>query len=160
MFQNDDIDLVAAKVNPDNPKRVWANSQWADLQERQENLYVKGQAPVTLTLRRSPHGPIINDALASKLAIKPHATAGRLRGEALPSRPSTVGNFGNDVTGLCSQRVRTDAIQPTLSRPTALRPPPRDGHPAISTPANVGAEPATHRAIASRPHRGRAVPLA
>lgn len=73
MFQNDDIDLVAEKVNPDNPKQVWANGQWADLQERQETINVKGAAPVTLTLRRSPHGPIINDALDKVAGTRPVA---------------------------------------------------------------------------------------
>lgn len=63
MFQNDDLDLVAEKVNPDNPKQVWADGAWVDLQERQETIHVKGEAPVALTLRRSPHGPIVNDAL-------------------------------------------------------------------------------------------------
>lgn len=29
----------------------------------EQQIAVKGQAPVTLTLRRSPHGPIINDVL-------------------------------------------------------------------------------------------------
>jgi penicillin amidase len=65
MFQNDDLDLIAEKVNPANPKQVWANGQWVDLVERQETIAVKGQAPVTVTLRRSPHGPIVNDALGA-----------------------------------------------------------------------------------------------
>lgn len=73
MFQNDDIDLVAEKVNPDNPRQVWASGQWADLQERQETINVKGQPPVTLTLRRSPHGPIINDALDKTAGTQPIA---------------------------------------------------------------------------------------
>jgi penicillin G amidase len=73
MFQNDDLDLVAEKVNPDNPRQVWANGQWVDLQERQETINVKGAAPVTLTLRRSPHGPIINDALDKTAGTKPIA---------------------------------------------------------------------------------------
>lgn len=73
MFQNDDLDLIVEKVNPDNPKQVWVNGQWVDLQERQETINVKGAAPVTLTLRRSPHGPIVNDALDKSLASRPIA---------------------------------------------------------------------------------------
>lgn len=73
MFQNDDLDLVAEKVNPDNPKQVWANGGWADLQERQETIRVKGQADVTITLRRSPHGPIVNDALDKGVGSRPIA---------------------------------------------------------------------------------------
>jgi penicillin amidase len=65
MFQNDDIDLIAEKLNPDNNNQVWYQDRWVELQSRSEQIEVKGEAPVTLILRRSPHGPIINDALAT-----------------------------------------------------------------------------------------------
>ena len=65
MFQNDDLDLIAEQVNPDNPEQVSVNGQWVDLQSRQETIKVKGEADVTITLRRSPHGPIVNDALGN-----------------------------------------------------------------------------------------------
>jgi penicillin G amidase len=73
MFQNDDLDLIAEKVNPANPNQVWHQGQWVDLQSRTETIAVKGAAPVTLTLRRSPHGPIINDAFADSLGKTPIA---------------------------------------------------------------------------------------
>ncbi|MBT9594417.1 MAG: penicillin acylase family protein [Vitreoscilla sp.] len=73
MFQNDDLDLIAEKVNPDNPKQVWAAGQWADLVERQETIAVKGGEPVAMTLRRSPHGPIVNDALDKSVGQRPIA---------------------------------------------------------------------------------------
>jgi penicillin amidase len=73
MFQNDDIDLIAEKVNPANPNQVWYQGQWVDLQSRQETIAVKDAAPVTLTLRRSPHGPIINEAFADSLGKTPVA---------------------------------------------------------------------------------------
>lgn len=65
MFQNDDLDLIAEKVNPDNPGQVWYQGQWVDLQSREETIQVKDAEPVKLTLRRSPHGPIVNDALGA-----------------------------------------------------------------------------------------------
>lgn len=67
MFQNDDLDLIAETVNPANPNQVWYQGQWVDLQSRTESIAVKGAAPVTLTLRRSPHGPLVNDAFADSL---------------------------------------------------------------------------------------------
>ena len=71
MFQNDDLDLIAEKVNPDNPNQVWYQGEWVDLQSEEQEIAVKGAAPVKLTLRRSPHGPIVNDALGARNAGVP-----------------------------------------------------------------------------------------
>lgn len=73
MFQNDDLDLIAEKLNPANPNQVWYHGQWVDLQSREETITVKGAAPVKLTLRRSPHGPITNDALGASAGKTPIA---------------------------------------------------------------------------------------
>ena len=73
MFQNDDIDLVAEKVNPANPDEVWDHGKWVKLTERSETIAVKGQASVALRLRHSPHGPLINDAYKDTLGTKPIA---------------------------------------------------------------------------------------
>ena len=73
MFQNDDLDLIAEKVNPANPEQVWYHGQWVDLQREEQSIAVKGQAPVKLVLRSSPHGPIINDALGQTAGKTPIA---------------------------------------------------------------------------------------
>jgi len=77
MFQNDDIDLVAEKLNPANANEVWVHGKgggkWVAMQSREETIAVKGSAPVTLTLRRSPHGPIVNDALFGAAGSTPIA---------------------------------------------------------------------------------------
>lgn len=73
MFQNDDLDLIAEKTNPDNPEQVWYQGHWVDMTRSEQQIAVKGQAPVTLTLRRSPHGPIINDALGRNAGSTPIA---------------------------------------------------------------------------------------
>lgn len=73
MFQNDDIDLIAEKVNPANDNQVLIGGQWVDLQSREETITVKGAPPVKLTLRRSPHGPIITDAFKDSLGTTPVA---------------------------------------------------------------------------------------
>ena len=70
MFQNDDMDLVAEKINPANPQQVWHEDQWVALQNRQEIIQVKGAEPVTMTVRRSPHGPLISDVLGAQLGQK------------------------------------------------------------------------------------------
>lgn len=73
MFQNDDVDLVAEKVNPANAKQVWYQDQWVNLQTRTETIEVKGADPVQLKLRRSPHGPIITDAFKENYGKTPIA---------------------------------------------------------------------------------------
>ncbi|CAG8869344.1 penicillin acylase family protein [Pseudomonas fluorescens] len=73
MFQNDDLDLIAEKVNPDNPNQVWYRGKWVDMTTSEQQIAVKGQAPVTLILRQSPHGPIVNDALGSGTGKTPIA---------------------------------------------------------------------------------------
>ncbi|MFZ4479175.1 MAG: penicillin acylase family protein [Rhodoferax sp.] len=73
MFENDDIDLIAEKVNPANPNQVWYHGQWVDLTAREESIAVKGAAPVKLTLRHAPHGPVITDAFKGSLGSTPVA---------------------------------------------------------------------------------------
>ncbi|MGE8151774.1 penicillin acylase family protein [Pseudomonas vancouverensis] len=73
MFQNDDLDLIAEKVNPENPNQVLYRGKWVDLVTSEQQIAVKGQAPVTLVLRQSPHGPIVNDALGSGVGKTPIA---------------------------------------------------------------------------------------
>lgn len=73
MFQNDDLDLIAEKVNPDNPNQVWYRGKWVDMTTSEQQIAVKGQAPVTLVLRQSPHGPIVNDALSNGVGKTPIA---------------------------------------------------------------------------------------
>lgn len=73
MFQNDDVDLVAEKVNPANANEVWYQGRWVAMTARQETLKVKGQPDQVLTLRRSPHGPIVNDALPGDRGERPVA---------------------------------------------------------------------------------------
>ena len=73
MFQNDDIDMVVEKSNPDNADQVWHQGRWVDLQKRSETIAVKGAASVRLVLRRSPHGPIITDAYPDNYGNTPVA---------------------------------------------------------------------------------------
>jgi len=73
MFENDDLDLIAEKVNPANPNQVSIRGEWVDMQSRTETIKVRGAADVALVLRRSPHGPIISDALSESLGTTPIA---------------------------------------------------------------------------------------
>ncbi len=73
MFQNDDVDLVAEKINPENTNQVWFQGAWADMTTRVETINVKGQGPTFLKLRSSPHGPIITDAYKDNYGRTPIA---------------------------------------------------------------------------------------
>lgn len=73
MFQNDDLDLIAEKTNPQNPNQVWYHGQWVDMTTTGQQIAVKGQEPVTFTLRRSPHGPIVNDVIGATAGATPIA---------------------------------------------------------------------------------------
>lgn len=73
MFQNDDVDLVIETVNPDNPNQVRYRDAWVDLEHREETIRVKDAEPVTLTLSRSPHGPLINNTLGNPSGSTPIA---------------------------------------------------------------------------------------
>lgn len=73
LFENDDVDLIAEKVNPANANQVWDLDHWADLKTRSETIKVKGAADVVLQLRSGPHGPIVTDAFRDSLGDTPIA---------------------------------------------------------------------------------------
>ena len=73
MFQNDDLDLIALKTNPDDPQQVWENGQWQTLTSQTQWIVVKDQEPEQLILRNSSHGPIINDILQDQSSTTPIA---------------------------------------------------------------------------------------
>ncbi|MBK5006587.1 penicillin acylase family protein [Pseudomonas sp. S32] len=73
MFQNDDIDLIAERPNPADAQQVLVKGQWQPLEHSEQTISVKGGQPVTLQLRRSPHGPIVNDVLGESAGNTPIA---------------------------------------------------------------------------------------
>ncbi len=60
MFENDDIDFFIEKVNPENENQVWFKDHWEDLTIRDEVIRIKKEEPVTLSVKTSRHGPVIN----------------------------------------------------------------------------------------------------
>ncbi|MHC6227946.1 penicillin acylase family protein [Pseudomonas sp. X10] len=73
MFQNDDVDLIVERLNPDNADQVMVDGQWRELEKVEETIAVKGEDPLTITLRRSPHGPIVNEVLGDTVGPTPIA---------------------------------------------------------------------------------------
>lgn len=64
MFQNDDLDLIALKTNPEDPQQVWENDQWQTLTSQTQWIAIKDQEPQQLILHQSAYGPIINGVLS------------------------------------------------------------------------------------------------
>lgn len=73
MFQNDDLDLIALKSNPEDPQQVWQNGQWQALDSQTQWIVIKDQEPQQLILYNSAYGPIINDILNDQESDTPIA---------------------------------------------------------------------------------------
>jgi penicillin amidase len=73
MFQNDDVDLIAEQTNPANADQVMIDGQWQTLEKTVQQIAVKGEQPVTINLRRSTHGPIVNEVLGTTAGPRPIA---------------------------------------------------------------------------------------
>lgn len=73
MFQNDDIDLIAEKTDAAHPGQVLVKGAWQPLESREIRIKVKGRADEVVQLRRSPHGPIVNDAVPGDTGKTPIA---------------------------------------------------------------------------------------
>ncbi len=55
-------DLYVEKINPQNPNQYEVDGKWLDMEIIQDEIKVAGQdEPLPLTIRRTIHGPIIND---------------------------------------------------------------------------------------------------
>lgn len=56
---SDLVDLYHERLNPENAEQYWYRGEWRDFAQREEVIEVKGAEPVTITVRRSVHGPVI-----------------------------------------------------------------------------------------------------
>lgn len=66
----DDTDLYSESIRETAAgEQALYQGQWVPMQEQQETIQVAGASPVTLTVRTTPHGPILNDALPSLDAL-------------------------------------------------------------------------------------------
>lgn len=56
----DDQDVFIEEINPDNPEQYRTPDGWADFRSRQSIIRIKDADPVTLTLRWTDNGPVMN----------------------------------------------------------------------------------------------------
>jgi penicillin G amidase len=57
----DAADFFVEKLKPDDPGQVMSRGAWVPIERREEVIQVRGRDPVHLEVRRTPHGPIVND---------------------------------------------------------------------------------------------------
>lgn len=62
-LEGDTQDLFIEEQNPDNEGEYRTPDGWRAFETRDEIIRVRGAAPVTVTVRRSRHGPVISDLL-------------------------------------------------------------------------------------------------
>jgi penicillin amidase len=55
----DDSDFFVERANPDSPEEYLTPDGWTPFESREEVIRVRGEDPVTLTVRSTRHGPVI-----------------------------------------------------------------------------------------------------
>jgi penicillin amidase len=59
VFATDGEDLYVYRTNPANPHQYWYRGRWEAMRIIRETIPVKGQAPVTVDLAYTRHGPVV-----------------------------------------------------------------------------------------------------
>jgi len=76
---NPDVqDLFIEKINPANPNQYEVNGQWVDMTLVEETINVLNGEPVTVTVRYTRNGPILDDVYDSGDLIKNGVTVGEV----------------------------------------------------------------------------------
>ncbi|MFW9831210.1 MAG: penicillin acylase family protein [Candidatus Thorarchaeota archaeon] len=57
----DVIDWYYYQTNPTNSSEYWYNGEWQPFEEETTVIAVKGNLPITHTIRRTVHGPVLSD---------------------------------------------------------------------------------------------------
>lgn len=62
IFPFDNMNLYAEKINPDDKNQYWDGNKWVDFVKINYTIKVKDSHDLTFEMRKSKHGPILNDA--------------------------------------------------------------------------------------------------
>ena len=73
MFENDDLDLFKEEENPNNSNQYKTINGYKNYTIRQKTIKVKDSSSVTLNIKESIHGPIMNGLLTNLKSKKPVA---------------------------------------------------------------------------------------
>lgn len=73
MLENDDIDFFAETVHETDSAKYRFQNEWMPFETRQEVIEVRGESPVTIEVKLTHHGPIVNDVLGERAGTNPVA---------------------------------------------------------------------------------------
>jgi len=73
MFENDDLDLFQEEENPNNNNQYKTIDGFRDYKIHKKTIKVKDSTSVTLTIKESVHGPLVNELLNTLSTKKPVA---------------------------------------------------------------------------------------
>lgn len=63
IFPVDITDLYRERHNPENPDEVWVDDHWESMEIVNKTIKVKGAEDVQLAVKKTRHGPVMNDVL-------------------------------------------------------------------------------------------------
>ncbi len=86
----DDIDLYAEELNPEAPEEYRTPDGWAAFETEREIIEIAGEAPVTITLRRTENGPVIPGNHYDLSTITPPGHVMSMAWTALTDRNTSV----------------------------------------------------------------------
>ncbi|MGV8951575.1 MAG: penicillin acylase family protein [Cypionkella sp.] len=86
----DDQDVVMEKLNPENPAEYLTPEGPKKFTSRQSILNIKGEAPITLTLRWSESGPILPGTHYDLASVTPAGTVAALEWTALTDKDTSM----------------------------------------------------------------------
>lgn len=86
----DDQDLYIERINPDNPDEYQTPDGFSPFERRDVIIDVKGQAGVTLQVRRTRHGPVIPNKHWQLSAVVPKGYVAALAWTALEPNDRTI----------------------------------------------------------------------
>jgi penicillin G amidase len=68
MLENDDTDFYYEQLSDDKQKVRYLDSLWVDIEVAEIEIKVKGEPSINFQIRKTPHGPLINDFFESKIS--------------------------------------------------------------------------------------------
>jgi len=107
----DDQDVFIEELNPANPEQYRTPDGWKDFVTRRSIIAVKGEAPVTVTLRWSDNGPILPGGHYDLASVTPEGHVAALAWTALSGSDTSM----SAAMGLMKAQSVAQAIAATRS---------------------------------------------